>query len=280
MIDKQVKHYSYDELKNLLKNKKQLVNTTQYKNTKSHINECNFCWNLWNRVRWDKASENKGTEDLKDFFGKCFIPYFDSSWALANQWYGLNPKTDENVKNFYKSTPYYIYNSFIFHKSGDRISKIDSLIEIIKKYNLNSILDYGCGIGLDGLEMISLGLDVHFTDYDSPSMKFLKYKLKKNGNKKLIKQVHNVEKIFDNPPKVDVIWSIDVLEHMLDPMKIFKVFTDQTKAFIFYIDSSEQNGGRHPFHFDVNYKKIENHLNKLGFKKEKHNTFQIWIKKN
>jgi len=280
MINKQIKHYSYAELESLLKNKKQLIHTNQYKNTKAHIDECNFCWNLWNRVRWNKAMENNGTQELEEFFGENFIPYFDSSWALANQWYKQNPETEGAVKNFYKTTPYYIYNSFIFHKSGDRISKIDSLMKIIKKHKVQSVLDYGCGIGLDGLEMISLGLDVHFVDYDSPSIKFLKYKLKKDGAKKLINQVYDVEEIFKNPPKVDLIWSIDVLEHMLDPMKIFEVFTDKTKIFIFYIDSAEQNGGRHPFHFEVDYQEIEKTLKKLGFKKENHNTFQVWIKEN
>lgn len=267
-------------MESLLKNKAKTLNSNVHVSMKEHINECNACWNMWNRVRWDSAMKTKGFNDIKEYFGKCYIQYFDSSWALANEWYSQNPKTEKQVSDFYKMTSYYIYNSFIFNKSGDRISKIKPLIPILKKYNLNSVLDYGCGIGLDGLEMLDHELEVHFVDFISPSTDFLKWQLakyKKMNNRYFI---HDIETIKKNPPSVDLIWTVDVLEHMLNPMRIFQTFTKQTKAFIYYIDSAGKDGGRHPFHFDVDYKKVEERLKKLGFSKVEHSIFQIWIKKN
>lgn len=272
-------HFKYEDLDELLAKKSKDHNSNVYNSIKEHINECNSCWNLWNRVRWDRAMKAEGFSDLPDYFGDQYVPYFDSSWALANQWYSQNPKNEDEISNFYKTTPYYIYNSFIFNKSGDRISKINTLTNIFKEYNIQSVLDYGCGIGLDGEEMLDLGMTVHFADFLSPSIDFLKWRLKRH-NKEENAFVHNVEEIELDRPEVDLIWSIDVLEHMSDPKKILKVITPKTKAFIFFIDSAELNGGRHPFHQNVDYKSIENELIKLGFEKKKHDLFQIWIKKN
>lgn len=273
-------HFSYEDLADLLLNKKSHVDSNAYKLTKSHINECNACWNMWNRVRWDAASKAKDFSDLQDYFGKCYIPYFDSSWALANQWYSQNPKTEEEISSFYKTTPYYIYNSFIFSRSGDKISKIGTLKPIFEKYKLKSMLDYGCGIGLDGEEFLENGFEVHFSDFLSPSIDFLKWRLKKHRAGEGRALIHDIETIGQNPPKTDLVWSVDVIEHMLDPIKIFEVFGPETKAFIYFIDSAEQNGGRHPFHFDVNYKKVEKKLADLGFKKVNHEVFQVWVKKS
>lgn len=270
-------HFSYDDLSDMLRNKSKNVGSNLYKSTKEHINECNTCWNMWNRVRWDEASKAKDFSDLKDYFGKCYIPYFDSSWALANQWYSQNPSTEKEIINFYKTTPYYIYNSFIFSRSGDKISHIKSLNSIFTKYDIKSVLDYGCGIGLDGEEFLNLGFEVHFADFISPSIDFLKWRLNKNKYKKNA-YVHDIEKIKSQDINVDLIWSVDVIEHMLNPEVIFDAFTEKTKLFIYYIDSAEKNGGRHPFHFDVNYQKVEKKLSELGFSKIEHDIFQIWTK--
>ncbi|MCL4208864.1 methyltransferase domain-containing protein [Patescibacteria group bacterium] len=263
----------------MLQNKKKYVNTNVYKSMKEHVNECNACWNMWNRVRWDAASRSKDFSDLKEYFGQCYIPYFDSSWALANQWYSQNPSNEDEVANFYRTTPYYIYNSFIFSRSGDKISQIKSLSKIFKEYKIKSVLDYGCGIGLDGEEFLEHGFEVHFADFESPSTNFLRWRLRKNKLKEKA-FVHNIETIKEKNINVDLIWSVDVIEHMLNPNKIFDVFTEKTRLFIYYIDSADKNGGRHPFHFDVNYNKVEKKLIELGFVKVNHEIFQIWGKNN
>lgn len=270
-------HFSYDDLLNMLQNKKAHVDSNVYKSMKVHINECNSCWNMWNRVRWDEASKATDFADLKEYFGKCYIPYFDSSWALANQWYSQNPQTEEEVVKFYKTTPYYIYNSFIFSRSGDKISKIETLNKIFKDLNIKSILDYGCGIGLDGEEFLKRGFTVHFADFESPSTNFLRWRLKKN-NLEENAYIHNIESIGIEKVNVDLVWSVDVIEHMLNPNKIFDAFSPKTKLFIYHIDSAEKSGGRHPFHFDVNYQKVEKKLNELGFEKIEHEIFQVWAK--
>lgn len=272
-------HFSYDDLSNMLLNKKNNVDSNVYKSMKEHINECNSCWNMWNRVRWDSASNAKDFNDLKEYFGECYIPYFDSSWALANQWYSQNPETEEEVIKFYKTTPYYIYNSFIFSRSGDKISKIDTLNDIFDEFKVKTILDYGCGIGLDGEEFLKKGYSVHFADFESPSTKFLKWRLKKNKIENNA-YIHNIETISEADIDVDLIWSVDVIEHMIDPNKIFNAFSPKTKLFIYHIDSAEKNGGRHPFHFDVNYQKVEKKLKELGFTKIEHEIFQVWANKS
>jgi SAM-dependent methyltransferase len=74
------------------------------------------------------------------------------------------------------------------------------------------VLDYGCGIGTDGLRLHRLGYTVAFADFDNPSTKYLRWRLQRRG---IDAPVFDVD--TDVPSGHDLVFSFDVIEHVEDP---------------------------------------------------------------
>lgn len=268
------KHYKYNQLKDYLK-KKHALSKLEISTVKKHIDTCDTCWDTWNRVRWDQAKYKDGFQDLKNYLGDKFELYHDSSWALADEWYDKKPNSEIEVSNFYKTTKEYVYNSLIFFESEDRKDFTPNYELFKKKYGIKTIVDYGCGIGNDGLSMLKAGFDVYFVDFDCPSTDFLKWRLKeKNFDNK--KRVFDVES--NDFPIVDMVWTIDALEHMTNPFDIFRAISDKTRLFVYFIDDDDQAGGRHPFHIPFDHSDFRKKLINLGFSGEDHEYLSVWVR--
>ena len=74
------------------------------------------------------------------------------------------------------------------------------------------LLDYGCGIGSDGLMLLEAGYRVEFADFDNPSTEYLRWRLEQRG---LERAVHDLDK--DVPDGFDAAYAFDVIEHVRDP---------------------------------------------------------------
>ncbi len=273
-----VKHFTYKELCYYLVEKHGKGSSNS--DFKSHLDGCNVCWEIWNRVRWDAAWTKTGLMELKDYLSKKFEPYLDSSWALAVDWYAQNPKTRGEINSFYESTPYYLYNSLIFKESGDRLSFAKDIKKLKKKYAVTSAIDYGCGIGNDLLDLSKEGIVTYGMDFDSPSLDFLKWRLSKRSFAKkeinrLIIPINEEMKI----PEVDMIWSVDVIEHMSNPKDFIDLITPSIKIIALFTDADDEAGGRHPFHFPQNIPWVFQELKKMGYVQVRENSMDIWINK-
>ncbi len=268
------KHFSYDELVDYLENKKQF-SMDLIKHYKNHLNNCNECWEIWNKVRWDKAEGSKGLSELREYLGDHFIQYFDSSWAIADDWIEASPSTEEEIKDFYKNTSHYLYNLTIWDDSGDRDDFSDDFKDLQKQFGVTSLLDYGCGVGVDGLKALDQGMEVFFVDFDNPSTKFLNWRLKERGYSP---HILNVE-LLDKYPDADVFWAIDVLEHMVDPLETVRKLSDKTKVYIHRSEFSNTNGGRHPCHLSFDEMKLAQALSDKGFENIPWSVLSVWVKK-
>lgn len=268
------KHYSEKNLKTFLKNKHS--KSMGYLDLKNHIDSCERCWSLWNKVRWDLAKGSIGMSELKEYLGTAYHEYFDSSWAIANEWNALNPQSPQEIANFYKKTENYLFNLVIWHESGDREPFYLDLIKLINKFNVKSVVDFGCGVGTDSLSLIELGMKVSMVDYDCPTTQFLKWRLKKRN---LIGDFIDVEKVM-KLPEVDLFWAIDVLEHLPDPTKVVEILNDKTKIFVHRSQFNDQAGGRHPCHI-INFeeKRLIDLLTKKDFINIPWNKLSVWVKR-
>jgi len=278
---------SYTELKNTycsssslgfyLKNKRR-IQPSESDIYKTLIDQDIDCWQAWNKVRWDAAMNNKGVKELKEYLGNEFIPYYDSSWALANEWSKKNRKEKSEIADFYKNTHNYIYNSLIFYESGDRVDFHSVFKELKNQYSISTATEFGCSIGNDGLAMLDEGVKVNFVDFNSPSIEFLKWRLVKrnipSGNYRIV-DVENKSNDYLAP---DLFWAVDVLEHMVNPLEIFDFITNETKVIAFFVDADDEAGGRHPFHFKFNENILIPELTKRGFVKKPHYLLSIWSK--
>ncbi|MGI8633469.1 MAG: class I SAM-dependent methyltransferase [Solirubrobacterales bacterium] len=85
------------------------------------------------------------------------------------------------------------------------------------------ILDYGCGIGSDGLALLEAGYEVEFADFDNPSTRYLRWRLARRG---LDVPVHDLD--AGVPGGFDGAYAFDVLEHLTDPVAVLEQIEQRT----------------------------------------------------
>jgi SAM-dependent methyltransferase len=75
------------------------------------------------------------------------------------------------------------------------------------------VLDYGCGIGSDGLLLLEAGYRVEFADFDNPSVEYLRWRLERRG---LEAPIHDLDR--EVPGGFDAAYAFDVIEHVPDAL--------------------------------------------------------------
>lgn len=75
------------------------------------------------------------------------------------------------------------------------------------------LLDYGCGIGSDGLRLTRRGYQVEFADFANPSTEYLRWRLARRG---IDAPVYDLD--GEVPGGFDAAFSFDVIEHVDDPI--------------------------------------------------------------
>lgn len=111
---------------------------------------------------------------------------------------------------FYRTSEAYLYDLTAFAMSG---TKFHYLADLRRHVPIgSSVLDYGCGIGSDGLRLLDAGYRAAFADFDNPSTRYLRWRLRERGAD---------APVFDLDAEVpggfDAAFSFDVIEHVDDP---------------------------------------------------------------
>jgi len=248
----------------------------QQQKLKDQIDNSSKCWQMWNKVRWDAAMNSQGVQELKEYLGKKFIPYYDSSWGLAEEWNALERKSKELVEDFYRKTSDYMYNSIIFYNSGDRDDLHSSFNTLKEHYQIATVIDYGCGTGNDGLKMIEGGTKVIFVDFQSPTFEFLQWRLARRGISSDMYELIDLDAAKNRQISADLFWSVDVIEHMYNPLDIFLFINKKTKFAAHFTDADDTAGGRHPFHFKINKALLKNEFKNRNFIELDYPLLNVW----
>jgi 2-polyprenyl-3-methyl-5-hydroxy-6-metoxy-1,4-benzoquinol methylase len=113
---------------------------------------------------------------------------------------------------FYRESRSYLYNLTAFAMTG---TKLPYLRELTRRVPPGArVLDYGCGIGSDGLMLLDAGYRVEFADFDNPSVEYLRWRLARRG---VDAPVHDLDDGV--PGGFDAAYSFDVIEHVPDPFR-------------------------------------------------------------
>ena len=115
---------------------------------------------------------------------------------------------DEGV--FYRTSQAYLYNLTAFAMTATKLPYLELLTRHVPPGC--RVLDYGCGIGSDGLLLLEAGYQVEFADFDNPSTAFLRWRLRQRS---LDAPVHDLD--AGVPGGFDAAYSFDVIEHVPDP---------------------------------------------------------------
>ena len=103
------------------------------------------------------------------------------------------------------------------------------------------LLDFGCGIGSDGLQLLEAGYDVTFADFDNPSTRYLRWRLERRGLKA---PVVDVDRGLPDGP-FDLAYAFDVLEHVEDPFAALRALEERSRLVLVNFLEGGEPGGIH-----------------------------------
>jgi len=111
---------------------------------------------------------------------------------------------------FYRTSQGYLYNLTAFAMTGTKLPYLRTLTRLVPPRT--RLLDYGCGVGSDGLLLLEAGYRVEFADFDNPSVQYLRWRLARRG---LEAPIHDLDRRV--PGGFDAAYAFDVIEHVPDP---------------------------------------------------------------
>jgi SAM-dependent methyltransferase len=149
--------------------------------------------------------------ELREYLG----PDYDHSRLV--DWEGQLEREAERVGDeqaLYRSSEAYLYNLTAFAMTATKEPYLRDLAALVPPPA--RVLDYGCGIGSDGLTLAERGYEVEFADFANPSVRYLRWRLRRRG---LAAVVHDLD---GRPPAggFDAAFAFDVVEHVEDPFAL------------------------------------------------------------
>lgn len=146
--------------------------------------------------------------ELQAYLGEDFDPDL-----LAGHQHHVDAERERAVDEdvFYRTSRMYLYDLTVFAMSGTKAPYIADLLAEIPA--AASILDFGCGIGGDGLRLAEAGYQVSFADFKNPSTEYLRWRLRQRGTDADVFDLDEDE----IPSGFDAAYSFDVIEHVEDP---------------------------------------------------------------
>jgi SAM-dependent methyltransferase len=115
-------------------------------------------------------------------------------------------------ETLYRTSQAYLYNLTAFAMTGTKLPYLRMLVARLPPGA--RVLDYGCGIGSDGLMLLEAGYRVEFADFDNPSTAYLRWRLAQRG---LDAPIHDLDRHV--PDGFDAAYAFDVIEHVPDPYR-------------------------------------------------------------
>ena len=235
----------------------------------------------WPRVA-DKAPENYSNTARRRAnlrYHQLLAPYFLDAWegerdleelrAYAGESYEHGNLVDHmgavareldavgDEQEFYRSSETYLYDLTAFAMSGTKVPYREDLKRLVPAPA--RLLDWGCGIGADGLRFIDAGYEVSFADFDNPSTRYLKWRLARREKQA---PVYDIEH-DDIPGGFDAAFAFDVIEHVMDPFA-FLAELEKRAAVVMVNLLEEEYDPAHPHHRELPIRKVLAHAQQRG----------------
>ena len=157
----------------------------------------------------------------------------------------LEAELDEvgDEQALYRSSEAYLYNLTAFAMTGTKLPYLGDLTALVSPGA--RVLDYGCGIGSDGLLLLELGYRVEFADFDNPSTRYLRWRLER---RRLSAAVHDLD-AGGPPPGFDLAFAFDVIEHAPNALEFLEAM--EAAARVVLVNLLEPKPGETALHREL-----------------------------
>jgi 2-polyprenyl-3-methyl-5-hydroxy-6-metoxy-1,4-benzoquinol methylase len=143
---------------------------------------------------------------------------------------------------FYLTSKAYLYNLTAFAMTGTKLPYLRELTDRVP--DGARLLDYGCGIGSDGLLLLEAGYRVEFADFDNPSVEYLRWRLRERG---LDAPIHDLKQGV--PGGFDAAYAFDVIEHVPDAFAFLGEMEQRAKLVV--VNFLEPEPGDQDLHHEL-----------------------------
>jgi len=194
-----------------------------------------------------KLDPEREEADLRAFLGESYDRkrLQLSDHALAEEAASVG---DEHT--FYRTSQSYLYNLTAFAMTGTKLPYLNLLTRFVPAGS--RVLDYGCGIGSDGLLLLEAGYRVEFADFDNPSTEFLRWRLKQRS---LDAPIHDLDRFV--PDGFDAAYAFDVIEHAPDAFAFLREM--ETRARLVEVNLLEFEPHHQELHYELPIDEIVEH---------------------
>lgn len=213
------------------------MKTKKYFNNYKEILEAKSPEQKW--LIWGKALGKKGfsTEEtlIKENmeYLHCSRKELMKSWGrkgtkkIKEKWLLDNPKTEEQLINYYNSLDLYIPELSSWHSDNvELFVKIVEFLQICVKNKLSLFLDYGAGIGSNGILFSKYSFKITLADISDTMLNYARWRLARH---KVYAEFIDLKLDTIPPQSFDCATAIEVLEHTLDPILVMKQIADSLK---------------------------------------------------
>jgi SAM-dependent methyltransferase len=191
-------------------------------------------------MRWPRDIEcdpERELAELKEYLGPAYdhsrLERYKEQLEAEYQRVG-----DEG--SFYRTSRAYLYNLTAFAMTGTKLPYLRDLTSAVAPGA--SVLEYGCGIGSDGLCLAEAGYRVAFADFDNPSTEYLRWRLARRG---LDATIHDLDRGAP-PGGFDLAFAFDVIEHVDDPFDFLDRMEHQAGlVLVNFLESGPEETGLH-----------------------------------
>lgn len=233
------------------------------------VDDSDYAWNLANMLKEEKKVKDDTNfieycKEVSEFTGEKLEDVKDKVLhgveLMKNEWNRYKPKTPEEIKKFYKNCKSYLYDLGIWHLTWRKKFDEDLVhwFQDNPQFKKLKILDYGCGIGQNGIMLAKLGGFVTLADLDSYTLNFAEFRAKKKNLTNVKIWRTDIEPVPNE--KFEIILCYDVLEHLpLDELKntVKNLKSLKHKTGKILMTTSFGKSEAHPMHFELDPKRIE-----------------------
>jgi len=162
-------------------------------------------------------------------------------------------------RRFYRTSEAYLYDQTAFAMTGIKQPYLRELARAVPAGA--RLLDWGCGIGSDGLALLEAGYEVEFADFANPTTEYLRWRLDRRGRAAAI---HDLDR-DEVPGGFDLAYAFDVVEHVEDPFALLAEL--ESRARLVLVNFLTAGSGYDPLHRELPIRRLIAHAAANGLRR-------------